>query len=80
MSQEVADKATKSLEDLKAAGGPTEHIEHITDREEAVKVRSHNHVTFGTHCLTRPTTSAQGLKALSQFSPGTPRLFTHGNL
>lgn len=41
MSQEVADKAAKTFEDFEAAGGPTSHIEHITDREEAVKVRLH---------------------------------------
>lgn len=39
MDQEIADAAAKTFTDFKAAGGRTDHIEHITDREEAVKVR-----------------------------------------
>lgn len=48
MSQEIADKATKSFEDFKAAGGPTGHIEHITDREEAINVRFRTPTTYVT--------------------------------
>lgn len=46
MSQEIANKVAKSFEEFKAAGGPTGHIEHITDREEAVKVRLHAPIPF----------------------------------
>ncbi len=38
MTEDIASSTAKTFEDFKAAGGPTSHIEHITDREEAVKV------------------------------------------
>ncbi|KAF8922380.1 DAO-domain-containing protein [Mucidula mucida] len=37
MTEDIASSTAKTFEDFKAAGGPTSHIEHITDREEAVK-------------------------------------------
>lgn len=37
MTEEVAALAADTFNRFKAAGGPTSHIEHITDRDEAVK-------------------------------------------
>ncbi|KAK0210807.1 FAD dependent oxidoreductase [Desarmillaria ectypa] len=46
MDEEVAAKAASIFEQYRAAGGNVDHVEHITDRTEAIKRSRINHAVF----------------------------------